>query len=337
MKTLLTAGVAAATLLAPLTLLTAATATAPTTTLRPAQIERGPNPKIPHVDGTTVVDGSRRIRVNADFVALVGKSGTDSYIVHASNDDGSNVRLLRVSTRARKVLARGEHAWETELSADGKRIASVAHSGNGRSSTVRVISAKTGAVLHRGWFAGTVSLLEFTGGRVLLSQLRGPGGRTLWWNPTANTRTTLIKKVAYLADARANRLAFHTADPFEGGCSVLSKLSSPSTRIWRSCRERVAAISPDASRLATDTIIEDHPDAGVTHVRTGAGRLLATYRAEAFGRVQWETNRALLMETHGRTRAATIRCTPTACNRASKLSPSQASFRSDATGRGVHA
>lgn len=327
MKHLLTAGLAAATLLAPLTLLTAATAAAPTTTLRPAQIERGPNPKIPHVDGTTVVDGTRRIKVNAGHVDLVGKAGPATYIVTAHTADGRNPRLLRVTSGSTRVLARGNQVSDAELSGDGKRIALVDYPGT-PTSVLRVISSSTGAVQHRQVFGHSTFVLEFTAGRVLLSYWRTDHGRTFWWHPATGAQTTLLRKVAYLADAATNRLAFNTGDPLAFGaaqnCSVLTKLSSPSARIWRSCQERVAAISPDASRLATESLIQDGPDSGTRRLRSGTGRLLATFRAEAFGRVQWETNRAALLETHGRTWAATIRCTPTACNRASKLRPSQA-------------
>lgn len=324
MKRLFSACGATVAIVLPLSFWPAADAAAPTTVLRPAAIERGPDPRIPHINGTTVVDGDRRIKVNAGRVELVGKASSTAYVVGASSDDGRNERLLRVTTAGTKVLARGSQVWDAELSADGKRLALVAYSGEG-TSTVRVISSSTGAVQYRGGFAHDMFVLEFAGGRVLLSYWNtSGGGRTLWWSPATDTRRTLVGKPAYLADASTDRLAYFTLDPARGGCSEFTKLSSPPSRIWRSCRDRVVAISSDGSRLATDTIIRDGPDSGVRRLRSGTGTLLATFRSEAFGPVQWETNRALLLETHGRTSAATIRCTPSSCNRASKLSPSQA-------------
>lgn len=318
MKRLLSACAATAALAVPLAMLPTAAHAEPTKNLSPAQIERGPNPKIPYVQGTTVVDGSRKVKVNAVQVDLLGKAGTASYVVIATGIDGANVRLLRVRAgQPAKVLARGDQVWDAVLSGNGTRVALTTRATATR-TTIKVISTSTGATQRTSTFRGSVNKLDFAGDRVLLSSW-GPT-RTFVWNYRTNVRKTINNKTGYDGDFKSNRLAFYTADPYDDGCSVLTRITAPTKPIWRSCKDRVAALSPDASRLATIDILSDGIGPNRVTMRTGTGRALVSFKTSWFGQLQWETNRALLLDTHGRNWTATVRATATTVNRASALS-----------------
>ena len=57
-------------------------------------------------------------------------------------------------------------------------------------------------------------------------------------------------------------------------------------------------------------------------VRGHHGRKLATYEVGGwFGQLEWETNRALLMEAFGKKRTALVRCELAECERASATRP----------------
>jgi hypothetical protein len=59
---------------------------------------------------------------------------------------------------------------------------------------------------------------------------------------------------------------------------------------------------------------------GTAEVHGDHGRLIATYRTPGwFGPAAWESNRSLLMLTHGARKTAVVRCKSSACERASKL------------------
>lgn len=111
-----------------------------------------------------------------------------------------------------------------------------------------------------------------------------------------------------------------TGDPFRGGCSVYTQLSAPGQVIWRSCKQAVLALSPDASRMMTDGIVRSGLGNRELTMRTGSARPLVTFKTAGwFDHPAWETNRAVLVETHGRDWTATVRCTMTWCSRASRL------------------
>lgn len=316
MKRLLSACAVTAALAVPLAMLPTAAHAEPIKTLSPNKIERGPDPKIPHVQGTTVVDGTRKVRVSGVQVHLLGKAGT-SYIVVSTGKDGANPRLLRVRAgQPAKVLARGEQVREAELSDNGARVALTTRSATSR-TTIKVISTSTGGTQRTSTFQGSVDKLDFSGDRVLLSTWSP--ARTFTWNYRTDGRRTITNKTGYEGDYSSNRLAYFTADPFEGGCSVLTRITAPTKPIWRSCKDRVEAISPDASRLATVDKLSDGIGPKRVTMRSGAGTALVTFKTAWFGAIEWETNRAVLLETHGHTRTATVRATATTVNRASVL------------------
>jgi len=300
----------------------AGSATAGSTELKPAQLERGADPAIPYViDFKVLVDGDVRIKF-ANNVFLHGKSG-DDYVVTTLNQDTGATRTQRVSpTGERTVLASGTNLGEMVLSTNGSRLAAV-HGGN-RSSTLTVYNTVTGAKVHtKSLPYAWVQALDFHGDRLVLSTFTSWATRTWIYSLRDGFRRVVVHKAGSLADFGSDRIAYYTADPYEGGCLKLAKLSDASQVIWRSCSDRIAALSPDASRMATIHILSDGIGPNRVTVRGPHGGALATYTANWFGNIEWETNRALLLDTNGTDYAATVRCTPTGCERATKLSPVQ--------------
>ena len=142
------------------------------------------------------------------------------------------------------------------------------------------------------------------------------------WNTSTDATSRILDQVGYLADIRADRLATYTDDPYDGGCSVLRTLSKPSEVLTRSCSERVHAVSPSGRRVATIHILTDGLGPREVNVRGDHGRLRARYQVAGwFGQVEFETNRALLLESTGRHKQALVRCDGADCERATRLRP----------------
>ena len=133
--------------------------------------------------------------------------------------------------------------------------------------------------------------------------------RTFWWNSHTDATRRITDRAGYNADIRADRLAVYTKDPYRGGCSVVSRLSAPHSSLWRSCRERVQVFAPSGGRLASIPILTDGLGPRDVFLRSTGGRLLAHYRTAGwFGAIDWESARALLLDTNGAEKSATVRC-----------------------------
>ncbi|WP_134738665.1 hypothetical protein [Nocardioides sp. 503] len=287
--------------------------------LRPADLPRGADVRVPHLEGRTVVDGDRRVRVRGgDRVVLLGRSG-DAYVVGVSGDDDGrgSIRLVRPGAAARVVL-RGVPVFETVLSGDGQHLVRASAS-TARRTRVMVNRASDGALVRQRTFPGSAKVLDAGGGRVVLGSW-GPD-RTLSWSFATDTTTTLVRRAGYAASIEADRLATYSRDPYDGGCSVVRRLAAPRGTLWRSCDERVAAFAPGATRLATIGILSDGLGPTEVRLRKAGGRLVARYAARWFGSISFESERALLLDTNGTRKAATVRCTATRCVRASALRP----------------
>jgi len=289
----------------------------PVTVLRPAQLERGPDVAIPHLEGHTVVDGDTRIRVRAGQVRLLGTSGND-YVVGTSNADGSGrYRVVRLTPSGdRTVVLRDVPIWELVLSGDGTRIAYAQQS---RPSTrIRVYDAAGGAVRADRRFRGVVSVLDFDEQRMVLGGW-GPN-RTFWWNAGSDATRRINGRTGYAADIGADRVASYTRDPYRGGCSVVTTLGSRE-RLWGSCTQRVATFAPRGTRMATIHILTDGLGPRDVLLRKPRGTVLAHYSAQWFGALDWESDRKLLLDTNGTEKSATVRCVVADCERASDLRP----------------
>ena len=94
------------------------------------------------------------------------------------------------------------------------------------------------------------------------------------------------------------------------------RLSDLGDTVWRSCRDRVAAVSPDGTRMVTFDILTDGLGPGVVHLREIDGTKLATYSTNWFSGWEWESPSTLLLDVNGQRKFATVRCTLGACENA---------------------
>ena len=294
-------------------------AEAPTVDLRPGSIERGEDVADPHVEGRTIHDGSLRLSFRAPVVTLLGKTG-ERYVVHLSRRDGSNARVLWIRPdETSKVLATGLDVSQVVLSGDGRDLLTTPTVAEDH-TVVRVVDADSGSLVESRSFRGLVSVLDAEQSRAVLGAWSP--NRTFTWSYRSDTTQRINGRVVYAADIAADRVASYNRDPYAGGCSVVTELHRPSETLWRSCEDRVAAFSPDGRRVASIDILADGlGPASVTVRRTSHGAPIARYSARWFGDIRWETDTALLLDTNGERKAATVRCDVTDCERASDLKP----------------
>lgn len=310
----------AATGVTALALATSASAAAPATTdIKPGALPRGADVALPHLEGKTVVDGDVRIVVRGAIVRFLGKSGP-SYVVTTSNKRGTVSRILRLADDgSRTLIAKGD-VFEAQLASDGLRV--LATSYRSKRSTVTAWSVATGQVEVERTFRGYPNLLDARNDVALL----GVWGRgTLQWNLTTGSVLRLTKRVGGAASLEEDLLSSYTTDPYDGGCTVVSRISETGDDLWKSCRERVESFAPGGRRMVTVHILSDGIGPNAASVRTVAGRLVARYAVKGwFGALTFETPKTLLLETNGKRRAATVRCLKADCERASDLVPVQA-------------
>lgn len=314
MRTLTRAAMALATASLAATLVAAPSSAADATTLNPGKLPRGADVAIPHLEGKTVVDGAVRVRVKAPTVRLLGKSGT-AYVVGTANREGGAGRLLRVAADGTTTRLGRADIWTSELSDDGQTVFS-SQVPRSRRTVVTVRSATTGDVVATRKFRGYVSALDAETDRVLVGSLN----KTWLWTTSTDSLAVVSRNGGYAGDISADVVAGYTKDPYNGGCSAVTRITT-GERLWRSCRERVTSFNADASRIATIHILSDGIGPGLVTVRSGSGHRLGKYQVNGwFGQIGFESPTALLLETNGRRKAATVRCTDAGCERASDLS-----------------
>ena len=294
----------------------AVVAPAPTYVIRPGALERGANIKIAHLEGRTIVDGSIRVPLRGAHVSLIATSGAN-YLVGTTNADFEAPKIWRVRpSGARTLILSGYSAFDAEVSDAGARLA--VSRIVGKRSTVVEIDTASGAVLGRRTFRGFPTVLDVGGPRVVLGTWSKP--RSFIWNTATGRTRTLLDRAGTFADLSSDQLAYFTKDPYRDGCQVLTRLSRPANRIWRSCTERVHTMNVDGSRMATIDILSDGIGPNRVVLRRHTGARLATYDTQGFfGEVQFEDRTHLLLDTTGKKYAATVRCTPAGCERASRL------------------
>ena len=292
----------------------------PATLLAPAALPRGEAVTLPHVRGRTIVDGHVRIPVEAARVTMIGRSGT-AYVVNASGADGlRRLRTLRVDADgSTTVLVRGADASEFNLSDDGEELVRSTVVGH-RRTRVTVQDVRVGPITARRVFRGFARVLDQRGNDRLITT--SSPNRTFWWSTGSDTLRPVSRRFSHAADIDADRLAAYTGDPYRGGCTVVTRVTRPRTVLWRSCDERVDSFSPSGRRMSTVGILSDGIGPSMVLLRRTHGRLLARYTTRGwFGAVTWETGTRLLLDTNGRSRAATVRCVVKDCERASGLRP----------------
>jgi hypothetical protein len=285
--------------------------------LRPGQLERGPDVTVPHLEGRTIVDGDRRIEVPGAHVALLGWTDRDYVVVSSDRDYTRNTTLrVRHDGTRNAVLDTGDKGpWALTLSGDGAHVVVVDVRSAPRRTVVTVRSAHDGTLVARRSVKGSATVLDMEEGRLVLGAW-GPQ-RTWWWNVLSDATKRISNRVGYAADITGNRLASYTKDPYIDGCSVVSTLAG--RRLWRSCDERVTAFSPEGERMATVHILSDGLGPTKVWARRVGGGLEASYTARWFGEIYWETDAALLLDTHGRRTATTARCVAATCERAERV------------------
>jgi hypothetical protein len=282
-------------------------------TIRVGALDRGEDPAVPQLLGTTVLHEDVRLRfAAAQEVQLFGMSG-DEYIVGVWKRNGEKV--LRVAADGTRETVAPDIDGDIVLSRDGEQVLETVVR-SGPRSVVRVFDARTGDRLARRAFRGAVQVLDADEERAVLGI--GSPDRTLWWHTRTDGTERISRRVGYFADIGAARVATLTGDPYAGGCSVLAPLSAPRRALWRSCEQGVLEASPDGRRLLTTHLLMDGP-LGTVAVHGQRGRRIAAYRSTGwFGPVAWESDHDVLLATYGARRTAIVRCRTDECERASR-------------------
>ena len=312
---------AAAALMGPVGLLSssgAAAAPVEETRVQPGALSQGEAPAVPYVEGRTLVDGDRRLTVPGRHPYLLGRAGK-AYVVSSGTKAG-NQRVLRLERDgSHRVLLR-DTAGGLVLSTDGSRL--VEYGARGAGGRVDVLDTRTGEVLHQKGTGVYVDAVAADRGRVVLSR-NDRLVRTYVWDLRTDRLKVVSRRSAYHVDLGLDRMASFTKDPYDGGCTVVSRFSAPGRALWRSCREAVVAFSPKG-RMATIHKLTDGIGPGEVWARGPRGGALARYTTDGwFQEIVWETGTKLLLGTHARRQTALVRCEGDECERATGTRPTE--------------
>ena len=309
----------AATAVAPLLAIAPADA-AETIAIKPASLPRGPDIAGPHLDGTTIVDGTVSVKLKRPNVLLYGK-WRDNYIAATGNSQWANVKLVKIAANGTvKVLREFIDPFNAVLDADADQIA-YSYGDNTQKPTLAAYDLGLDDEVSVRAFAALPTLLAFDNG-LMVASLSGATTKTITWNTVTDDVTKVNAKRGNYASIAHDLLGYFSKDPQLGGCQVLAHLSDPGDVLFTNCDERIDAVSPDGKRVATIPLLSDGIGSADIVLRKVNGTELAHYTIDNFfGRVWWETNTKLLMEANGRTKAATVRCRVADCNRATDLHP----------------
>ena len=308
------------------TLLAAPASAMPPITLRPHGLPKGADVSVPHLDGQTVVDGAVRITVDRPQVRLLGKSGT-TYVVGTMSETGRHGRIWRYTADGGRTLLARAHPFMSFLSHDGATLVTT-ETNNHHNTDTSIITAydvATATFFTERLFHDYAVPLDANARQIAI----GTTKKTIVWTlpavpATAGSVATVSHDPGYVADLAAGVIGTFTKDPYDGGCSEVTRIST-GERLWRSCTEQVAAFNADATRIATIGILSDGPGPGRVDARTITGKHLGRYQVRSgwFGEIAFESPTALLLEVNGARKAFTARCTGTACERAGDLRPAQ--------------
>ena len=320
MRRLFTTTAAVLALAAPMLISAPATAAPAQVTIKPGALKRGPDVSGAHLDGKTIHDGDVKVKVNAGQVLLYGK-WNQYYVVATGNQQWGNVKLVRVAKSGNtKLLVAGIDPFNTTLDSDDGQIA-YSYGDSTQKPTIGVFDlAEKTEIISRS-FSSLPRLLDFDAGRVIASFWNFKI-KTLTWDTVIDTVGKVNSKQSNYASVAHNLLGFFDKDPQAGGCQVLTHLGNKTDVLWTNCNERIEDASPDGRRFATIPLLSDGIGPADIMVRKQGGAAVAHYRINGwFGRIDWETNTKLLMESNGATQSALVRCKVAECNRASALSP----------------
>lgn len=313
---------------------TAPTQAAAPVELQPEDLTRGSDIAVAHIEDGDFVLGDRTVDVGGGRAYLLGKSGKAWLVGTSDEAGGGKFRIVRVKPDdTTTVIKRGISFFELELSENGRYFV---HAGRGtrKALPIRVFSSRTGDLKTEMDFANYPEVIGMDGPRVLLSTWTKGDTGIKSWDTTTDTVTKLSRRPANLVDIGNDLLASYTKDPYRDGCMVITRLSDPSTRLWRSCTERVAAFSPDGDRIATVHILSDGIGPGEVWERELDGTLLGDYSTNWFGRIAFEDDTDLLLDVNGDTQSATVRCREGVCENATDPVAVQQPRLSPASGLG---
>ncbi len=299
-----------------------ATAAAPTTDIKPAALEKGDPGYVPHVDGDGLLVGDSRYDFDGREVRFLGYSGRqlNRYVVGVYRGGRPNShRVIEVQPdNARRVVLRGVSVPDLVLSSDGEQLFRSIYRPGERQTVVRTWSTKTGKVIAEPTFGGYVDVLDAFDGTAVVGATTPD--RTFSWKIGSGATKRIVNRNGYEADVRHNRLASFTGDPYEGGCSVVSTITRPRERLWRSCEQAVVTFSPSGDRIVTTHLLTDGLGSGELQLRETTGKHLRSFTTYYFGWVWWEADEVLLMHAHGKKRSAWVRCDEDGgCERTSRL------------------
>ena len=281
--------------------------------LQSEDLSRGSDISVAHIEDGDFVLGDRTVDVGGGRAYLLGKAGKAWLVGTSDENGGGKYRIVRVKADdTTTVIKRGISFFELKLSENGRYFV-LAGRGNRKAMPIRVFSSRTGDLKVEQDFPNYPEVLGMQGPRVLLSTWE-TGVRS--WDTSTDALTRITKRPAHLVDIGNDLLTTLTKDPYEGGCIVLSTLSDPTTRLWKSCTERVEAISPDGERMATVHILSDGIGPGEFWEREIDGTLLGDYTTNWFGRIGFEDDTDLLLDINGDTQSSTVRCSEGTCENA---------------------
>lgn len=318
---------ALAPLLAPLLGAAPASAAPNTTKVRPATLEESPATSVPHVVGRTIVEGEQETRVRGRNVLLLGTVEPGAHVVSVRRKKAGEavyqVRLVRhdAADRTLLTLRDTEHAIAGQ---DGSTFVVVRYLFRREVSRLRAFALPSGdevaRVRQRGYPSVLDARLSDDGGEVLLG--RYERNVTSRWDLGTGKVTRVVGRAGFRADLAADRLASFTKDPYEGGCTVVSSLSDPDTRLWRSCEEAVETFSADGTRMTTTHILSDGIGPRQVIVREDDGSLVRRYRTDGFFARSWfEAEDTVLLDTRTGSATGVVRCVTRDCEVAGDVGP----------------
>lgn len=307
----------ATTVTAALLLALVAPAAASAPGLEPGALPRGADLARPYIEGVTIVDGARVVVVPRERPELVA-TARGGYVVRDRrfadavflDHDGTKRRLPGVDE-------------DTLVSPDGRLYATAGLAGDGV-TVVAVRRIKDGKRLasrvFRSWIDENVGRfarpIDLSGRRMLIG---GDGGRAMMWDWKRDTLRTVIDDKWHLEiGSLDDDIAAGWTAPGER-CTFVARLSTPRRRMWKSCEERVVALSPDGRRMVTTDRRVD-PSFGSVRLmvlRTVTGRELGRWTAERFRDILFESDTAISFRVEGRTSTAMVRCSAKRCEAAS--------------------
>lgn len=294
----------------------------PVVEIKPAELDRGPESRLPRFDGPVLIHGERRIPtgLGGRWAVLAHDRTLDQYLAARSGPARTVVRRVLTDGRSTVLTRTARRTKDVVASDAGDRV--VLTFGGSRRTQARAFHGRTGAPLGAHTFAGHVALLA-TDRRALLGRADGARTGTFRWHPVRDRVRRVSPWPAWRASLRADRLAYFDGDTYAGGCQVVVTLSRPRRTWWRSCAERVEAFSP-TGRMVTVDLLADGIGPREASVRRPRGGLLARYRVAGwFGALAWEAPTSLVLYAVGRRHATYARCVAddlgTSCERAAEL------------------